>query len=584
MRTAARFHKTNAEEKTMKNSVRPSSGPIDQPASHKLTAHYVGRRRPLPELSWFKKIVWVIILTSTTIPPAASAQGLFAQAAAKGGNVAVAYKKVWDDFYGNFGSLMKAEADKTKIVFDAEHGIVTFPVILTVNETAFGEYQKRAIEIVEKELKPSSLLATGEQLSGSEIVKRGTGARFVCGVEIPFAKNEDDKIEALHAKVLLKIPRTGVIVKLVDSNGRLVNYAAVSVYVFNHRGTYWSYSSYQDNQLPLCRMGRWSQVGDSKEPDELASPPRLKSGRDRRIQEESAADFSFAGITKNELDSVADIQCSVLIDPEFTEECRRLRKEKIERDSRFYETHGITTKVFTLPGGIPLAMNKNPKGGWVGRYEVTQDQWTSLMGDNPAVDRRKIDDNKEPWYARKKVSPGMRIDSPDVPVDYVSYNDVQKFLIKLNALPEIASSGFEFHLPRGGRFVDLCTLGETEWEYAAAINTGLVWGGEGSGKDPGGQIAQANRAFPFDPQMGYDLHPVGQLRPNWMGLYDVVGNVSEMQEETKAGPEGTYGGRTTTQWFFGGNVRSLNKEKFDGSQGGDCRGFRLFATDGAGLH
>jgi formylglycine-generating enzyme required for sulfatase activity len=54
----------------------------------------------------------------------------------------------------------------------------------------------------------------------------------------------------------------------------------------------------------------------------------------------------------------------------------------------------------------------------IGKYEVTQEQWESVMGVNPSDFR-----------------------GPDLPVEQVSWNDVQQFLIRLNDRHD------GFHLP-----------------------------------------------------------------------------------------------------------------------------------------
>jgi len=110
--------------------------------------------------------------------------------------------------------------------------------------------------------------------------------------------------------------------------------------------------------------------------------------------------------------------------------------------------------------------------------EVTQGQWQAVMGSNPAHFKK----------------------GDDYPVENVSWDDVQAFLKKLNAL----DPGKNYRLPT-----------EAEWEYACRAGT--------SGVRYGGLDAIA---WYFNNSDGH-THPVGQKQPNAWGLYDMLGNVGE---------------------------------------------------------
>ena len=113
----------------------------------------------------------------------------------------------------------------------------------------------------------------------------------------------------------------------------------------------------------------------------------------------------------------------------------------------------------------------------MGKYEVTQAQWESIMGSNPS---------------------GFK--GADLPVDTVSWEDVQQFLGRLNAM----QSRYRYRLPT-----------EAEWEYAARA---------GSTSD---QYGNLDDIAWWQRNSGYGTRPVGRKQPNAWGIYDMLGNVWE---------------------------------------------------------
>ena len=114
---------------------------------------------------------------------------------------------------------------------------------------------------------------------------------------------------------------------------------------------------------------------------------------------------------------------------------------------------------------------------YIGKYEVTQKQWTTVMGSNPST---------------------FTIDGDNHPVENVTWADAQAFIKKLNEL----DSQFSYRLPT-----------EFEWEYAARAGAGddIPW----SLID---KSANLNKTHTLE---------VGQKEPNAWGLYDMLGNVWE---------------------------------------------------------
>ena len=122
---------------------------------------------------------------------------------------------------------------------------------------------------------------------------------------------------------------------------------------------------------------------------------------------------------------------------------------------------------------------KLTQGFWMGKYEVTQRQWESVMGDNPS-----------------------RFKGANRPVEQVSWNDCQEFIRKVNAAGQVK--------------VELPT--EAQWEYACRAGSTTAY-------CCGNRLDDAY-AWYYD-NSASKTHDVNTLKPNAWGLYDMHGNVWE---------------------------------------------------------
>jgi len=136
---------------------------------------------------------------------------------------------------------------------------------------------------------------------------------------------------------------------------------------------------------------------------------------------------------------------------------------------------------------------------YLGRYEVTQAQWTVRMGSNPSFYR----------FASPSV-PAKQV--PNRPVEQVSWNMIA------------GSGGF-----LAGTGLRLPT--EAEWEYACRGGTTTAF--HGSSINPGGtnsDFALGELGWYWGPNSSQGLNhtwPVGRKRGNGFGLHDMHGNVYE---------------------------------------------------------
>ena len=146
---------------------------------------------------------------------------------------------------------------------------------------------------------------------------------------------------------------------------------------------------------------------------------------------------------------------------------------------------------------------------YLGVYEVTQEEYETVMGRNPS------------WFSAQGEGKD-RVAGQDTrrhPVESVSWNDAIAFCNKLSEReglrPYYRSGAGE---QSGGDGYRLPT--EAEWEYACRAGSTTRYS---FGDDAGslGEFAW------YDGNSGSKTHPVGQKRPNAFGLYDMHGNVWE---------------------------------------------------------
>ena len=128
---------------------------------------------------------------------------------------------------------------------------------------------------------------------------------------------------------------------------------------------------------------------------------------------------------------------------------------------------------------------------YMGKYEVTQEQWFEIMGKNPSEKKgRKL------------------------PVTNVSWKDCQDFIKKLNA-----KMGGGYRLPT-----------EAEWEYAcrAGTTTAYSFGSNLTKSDANIDHSRIDNSI-------IEIKAVGSYKPNAFGLHDMHGNVAEWCEDWYGG-------------------------------------------------
>jgi len=166
---------------------------------------------------------------------------------------------------------------------------------------------------------------------------------------------------------------------------------------------------------------------------------------------------------------------------------------------------GVTLELVQIPGGSfsmgsPLtetgrSSDEGPAhqvtldGFWLGKYEITQEQWRAVMGNNPSS-----------FVGSKN------------PVDQVTWDQSNEFCHKLSE--------------KTGRTITLPT--EAQWEYACRAGTQTVFH---TGDNISTSEANFHGHYPYGNGVPGEYRektlPVGSFLPNSFGLYDMHGNVWE---------------------------------------------------------
>jgi formylglycine-generating enzyme len=187
---------------------------------------------------------------------------------------------------------------------------------------------------------------------------------------------------------------------------------------------------------------------------------------------------------------------------------------------------------------------------YIGKYEVTQEQWKAVMGNNPSF---------------------FSSCGNNCPVENVSWDDAQDYINKLSE-----KTGKKYRLPT-----------EAEWEYAARS------GGKQEKWSGTSNFDELEDYAWFLDNSGKKTHPVGKKKPNGLGLYDMSGNVWEWvkdgydqayyKKSPKVNPRGPESGASRVRRGGGwvsvpGNVRTAIRAGDDPDVGFSYLGFRLART------
>lgn len=149
------------------------------------------------------------------------------------------------------------------------------------------------------------------------------------------------------------------------------------------------------------------------------------------------------------------------------------------------EMVSIPAGTFTMGSGATEHKVTIPKSFALSTTLVTQGDWRAVMGRNPSEFAATCGDQ--------------------CPVDNVSWEDIQIYILRLNA-----KTGKHYRLPT-----------EAEWEYACRAGTSTLYCGSNT----------ADEVAWYEGNSDNHPHPVATKKPNAWGLYDMSGNLWQWVED-----------------------------------------------------
>jgi formylglycine-generating enzyme required for sulfatase activity len=205
----------------------------------------------------------------------------------------------------------------------------------------------------------------------------------------------------------------------------------------------------------------------------------------------------------------------IQINPDYARARRGLDRLRIADPVEFINSIGV--KLMYIPNGsFLMGSPKNPgearhrvnitKPFHLGAREITQRQYLAVVGDNPSA-----------FTPQRNENVVYGIDTLDLPVESVSWEDADAFCRRLSAIPEEKEAGRTYRLPT-----------EAEWEYACRAGSTAAFN---FGDAAASRMANFNGNYPYGgAETGPYLKrpaPVGSYPPNAWGLDDMHGNVGE---------------------------------------------------------